>query len=272
MIGQNKLKKIIENQVLKNNFPRFSIIVGDRGSGKKTLCKYINEALNVFWCFEPDNKVETVRNVIAESYKRVSPTCYVFTDVDNMSVSAKNALLKVTEEPPNGAYFIMTVTNLDNVLPTIKSRASIYYMQPYSKEELATYYHDYAEDRKADEREVVLRLCNNPGEIDLLCKNGAVALSEFAEKVVDNVAETSGANAFKIANSISFKDGEDGFDFELFMRAFRNICTSRLQQDRDRYIIGVHLATMCISQMNITGINKKALFDIFILDIRKAWG
>ena len=272
MIGQKKLRDFIDGQIAHDEFPRFSIIVGDKGSGKRTLCKYISESLNAFWCYEPDNKVETVRNVIAESYKRVSPTCYVFTDVDNMSINAKNALLKVTEEPPNSAYFIMTVVNLDNVLPTIRSRANIYQMSPYSADELDTYYHDYAVNRKSDEHEIVHKLCDTPGEINLLCENGAVALYEFAEKVVDNIATVSGANVFKIANSLSFKDGEDGFNFELFMKAFRIICTNRLMENRAYYMLGVHLATKCMSQLQITGINKKALFDIFILDIRKVWG
>ena len=39
------------------------------------------------------------------AYKQTKPIMYVFKDCDNMSNAAKNALLKVAEEPPQQAYF-----------------------------------------------------------------------------------------------------------------------------------------------------------------------
>ncbi len=54
------------------------------------------------------NKVDDdVRNIISMAYKQTKPIMYVFKDCDNMSNAAKNALLKVIEEPHNRLTFVM---------------------------------------------------------------------------------------------------------------------------------------------------------------------
>ncbi len=53
------------------------------------------------------------------------------------SAGAANALLKVLEEPPAGAYFILTAAHAGSVLPTIRSRAQVYRLQPLSREQVA---------------------------------------------------------------------------------------------------------------------------------------
>ncbi|PID65331.1 MAG: hypothetical protein CR977_01210 [Gammaproteobacteria bacterium] len=42
--------------------------------------------------------------------------------MDLLSIGAQNALLKTLEEPPKNAFFILSVSNLSRVLPTIISR------------------------------------------------------------------------------------------------------------------------------------------------------
>ena len=60
MIGQEKLRKIIEQQIEMGEFPRFSIIVGAEGSGKKTLTTAMAYALECHRVFiEP--KVDAIR-------------------------------------------------------------------------------------------------------------------------------------------------------------------------------------------------------------------
>ena len=41
MIGQKNLIDIMSKQIEANTFPRFSIIVGERGSGKNILARLI---------------------------------------------------------------------------------------------------------------------------------------------------------------------------------------------------------------------------------------
>lgn len=49
-------------------------------------------------------------------------------DSSKLNLSSANALLKILEEPPSFALFIILSNNLGNVLPTIKSRAMKYHV------------------------------------------------------------------------------------------------------------------------------------------------
>lgn len=274
MIGQTKLLDIVTRQIESNNFPRFSIIVGAEGSGKKTISKAIAYALSCHYVLvEP--KVDAIRDMMRSAYSVAEPTLYVIYSGDALSVSAKNALLKVCEETPNNAYIMMLVEDITTVLDTLYSRAGRYFMQPYTPEEILEY--AKADDYNAD---IIIDLCETPGDVNTLSDVGVDEFYSYVEKVVDNIAEVSLANAMKISYDINTKGGDtEKYDVTLFLRAFKSVCGKRMieaitTKDEDnqfKYADGVKIATTTLSQLKITGINKGALLDIFILDIRKAW-
>ncbi len=49
---------------------------------------------------------------------------------DDLNFNSANAVLKVLEEPPKGAIFILIANSLGAILPTIKSRCQIYKLKP----------------------------------------------------------------------------------------------------------------------------------------------
>ena len=258
MIGQKNLLKEIDRQLEDNTFPRFSIVVGERGSESDKIGVYIANHLKANCITVPDVKVDTIRTIIQESYKVASTTVYNIVNADTMSAQAQNALLKVTEEPPNKAYFIMTLEDEINTLPTIKSRGTIYHCDEYSKDEILEYYHTHY---KGTEDDIIYSLCRTPGEVDILLE--PKEFYEFMEKVVDNISEASGSNVFKIAEKVKFKDTDNGYDLIMFWRAFAQICFDR--QDYER----VALTSQFLSSVRIKALNKGMLFDKWILDIRR---
>ena len=54
---------------------------------------------------------------------------YILEDADNTTVQAANALLKVLEEPPASAFFILTCSSASVLLETIRSRCQIFCLQ-----------------------------------------------------------------------------------------------------------------------------------------------
>ena len=70
--------------------------------------------------------IAKVREIIDDLYlspNESSKKIYIIRDMQNMTLQGQNALLKSLEEPPEFAVFIITVTNLDLVLETVRSRA-----------------------------------------------------------------------------------------------------------------------------------------------------
>ena len=139
MVGQKGIIADIDRYIEANGFPNLCMIEGPKGSGKTVLCEYLRNKYHQQWILYQDNSVASVRSVIEQAYKNTEPTGYIFLNVDNMSSNAKNALLKVTEEPPNKSHFIMTVQDRQNMLETIRSRSVIFTMDIYTEQELKEY-------------------------------------------------------------------------------------------------------------------------------------
>lgn len=61
---------------------------------------------------------------------------YVINNIDKATIQAQNKLLKVLEEPNKNVFFILSATNLDAVLSTVKSRCKIMTIEPFSSEQV----------------------------------------------------------------------------------------------------------------------------------------
>ncbi len=73
--------------------------------------------------------IETVRELRQEAFIRPNEAenkVFVLENVQNMTVQAQNALLKIIEEPPNNVSFVLTCQNKSVLLETILSRVSVF--------------------------------------------------------------------------------------------------------------------------------------------------
>lgn len=271
MIGQVNLIKQIQTQVSNNNFPHFCIIVGNPGSGRKTLVQEIIALALSAMLYPVETGIDSIRNLIKEAYTIKNPMVYLIGDADKLSTAAKNALLKVTEEPPNDTYIIMTLQDLNNTLGTIRSRSTIFTMDNYTGEELKLYYNSIGKEGSDKELGIVLDLCENPGEIDLLLAAGVQKFYEYVELTVNNIAEVTGSNSFKIASRIALKQDAEGYDLKMFLKAFMLICIQRMPDNPSRYAVGITITSKFLQQLGIKGISKQMLIDNWILEIRKSW-
>lgn len=68
-------------------------------------------------------EVRSLSSILKIEYEK--PLAIVSKNIDESSVEAMNSFLKSLEEPRKNIYFILTASNLNKVLPTIKSRAQI---------------------------------------------------------------------------------------------------------------------------------------------------
>jgi hypothetical protein len=275
MIGQERLKDIFSLQIENHNFPRFCILTGCNGIGKKTLAEWIvnkfRESNPQILSYKlPDVKIDTIREMINTSYQATNPIIYIIADADSMSVAAKNSLLKVTEEPPNNAYFIMTLESVEMTLETVKSRASIYLLDSYKKAEIEQFM-KRGYNLTDKEQQIVGEICDVPGDVIRVCESKPVEFYEYVTKVVDNIHEVEGANAFKIADKLALKPDAEGYDVKLFLRAFMTICMNRIQTDPLRYTMAIAITCKYINQLGIRGVSKQMLIDAWMLEIRKNW-
>jgi len=60
----------------------------------------------------------------------------LFFEVHKMTVPAANAFLKILEEPPEQSVFILTTSQISEILPTIKSRCQTLFFPPLKNEDI----------------------------------------------------------------------------------------------------------------------------------------
>ena len=266
MIGQTNLKSRVHSAYRWNKLPHFLVFVGERGSGKKTFVKWLAKDIGA-QLIDVGTGVEAIRDAVKNSYRIDQKVIYLFADGDVMSSASRSALLKVTEEAPKNAYYILTVSDISRVTEALRSRACVFAMDSYSLAELSEFVGDDMEHLS-----MYVNTCNNAYEVDLLKSYGVDKFVEFVETVVDNIADVEGSNALKIAQKIAFKDGDDGYDAKIFLQAFRAECLKRAKEDDEdssRYISWAKATNKPIRDMQIQSIDKQHVFDMWIFDIRE---
>ena len=271
MIGQNKLRDTFSDLIKSNKLPRFIILIGGYGSGRQLMSKWLSAQLNVP-CVISELGVDSVRQIIDSSYKTTIPTMYVIPNANKLSTIAQNALLKITEEPPNDAYYVITVENGSQILNTLLNRSITFTMQPYTESELKAYLKQtYPND--STYYGIVLDICDTMGEINDLMSYNLEEFIAYMDKVFKNVATVSGSNSFKIADSLAIKDTDSGYDLSLFFKAFKAKCMNELLTNKDlKYADGVVITNKYLQELQrIRGVNKGSLFDMWLLDTRKKW-
>ena len=78
--------------------------------------------------------------IVEESF--VKPTSsskkiFIISSIDNSMESAQNKLLKTLEQPPQNVYFLLTSSQVEKVLPTVRSRCNKIALQKLTNKQLS---------------------------------------------------------------------------------------------------------------------------------------
>ncbi|MBK8130182.1 MAG: hypothetical protein IPK53_15180 [bacterium] len=99
-------------------------------------------------------RVADARELLHMAYRKpyqARQSVFVLLNADKMLREAQNALLKVIEEPPTSATIILTASQLETVLPTVRSRCQSVKLSAYSTVELRSALVDSGVEARAAE-------------------------------------------------------------------------------------------------------------------------
>lgn len=138
----NKLNEIISNV----NPPRVYLFCGTYGCGKTTLARLFASkfGINSMDIVEINcadfTGVDDMRKRVIENVKFApwggEKKGYILDEIQKLSNSAQNSLLKILEEPPKGIYFFLCTTEVHKILDTLVSRCSVFRLSVFRKFEL----------------------------------------------------------------------------------------------------------------------------------------
>ncbi|MFA5013061.1 MAG: DNA polymerase III subunit gamma/tau [Candidatus Paceibacterota bacterium] len=151
-IGQESVVKTIENEIISGTVSHAYLFSGHRGTGKTTLARLFAKAINCEnrkgaepcnecpSCLEINHnraidlieidaasnrgidEVRSIRESIKFSPAFLKYKVLILDEAHQLSKDAANALLKILEEPPAYAVFILATTEAHKMIPTIASR------------------------------------------------------------------------------------------------------------------------------------------------------
>lgn len=156
VLGQDRVVKVLKNQVESGMISHAYLFAGERGCGKTTCAKIFAKAINCknpkdgSPCLECENckaiEEETTMDVVemdAASNRRIDDIrqlketviyppnnlkykVYIIDEAHMITREAFNALLKIMEEPPSHLVFILATTEIEKIPKTILSRVQIF--------------------------------------------------------------------------------------------------------------------------------------------------
>jgi len=100
---------------------------------RKVLNKVHPDVIHVDDSEHKQLQIKQVRAIVADAYIRPNEgnrKIYIFDHAEKLNAADQNALLKMLEEPPAHAVFLLLIPNSGLLLPTIRSRCAEFPMSP----------------------------------------------------------------------------------------------------------------------------------------------
>ena len=140
--------KEIKDSILNNlGTTHTYLFYGQRGCGKTTLARLIAKELKVedFDIYELDaasargiDDAKRLKSGVSMRPMAGSRKMYILDEIHQATKDAMSVWLKTLEEPPEHVYFALCTTEIDKVLPTIRSRSAKYQVKALSRRDLHT--------------------------------------------------------------------------------------------------------------------------------------
>ncbi len=172
---------------------------------------------------------------------------YIIFDAEKMTVQAQNSLLKILEEPPHFVHFILTTSNIEKLISTIRSRALQIATTDIGDDDLRKLLEDIDDIDEEEKNLIVAFSFGKIERVDILLKNRnvrtvyervAVLLKKFENGFFEYLMiefekfEEEGMNIVAVLDLLKlfFRD-------VMFFKALKNsenlVFKSKLQEIRD---------------------------------------
>ncbi len=193
IVGQTEAVKILTDLGIKGEIPHAILISGPSGTGKTTLARILRKKLKCSDVDYVEMNAADARGIdaIRDISQRVGSApiggrtrVWVVDEVHGLTSQAQDSFLKLLEDTPNHAYFVLLTTDPQKLKKTIKTRCT----------------------------EIKCRLLTNNEVVQLVIniahKESLVVEDSVVDKITE-VAEGSARKALVLLHSIMGEDSPD---------------------------------------------------------------
>lgn len=255
LIGNELIKNQISEFVAGNRLPHAIIIEGEDGLGKHSLAaiiaaaaicehsntpcgkcrvcdlvsRYVHPDVCLYGPQKSTFKVETVRTIRNDAYVmplEAKRRVFILEHVELMNKEAENALLKVLEEPPGTAIFILLTQSASQLLPTIRSRCITFSLQEPTIEQAVEYIKAHTDFDPEDIEKTIAECENNIGRALDILNNGKALQIKNAWELFEAVINGKKLDALKIGVKVE----SDRLAIDSLLSELRRILTDEFKK------------------------------------------
>lgn len=241
------------DKLITNGFPKSTILYGEEGSGRKSICKYISDKLNIEM-----RAVDDLSNV----YDFVNQVLLV-VQYNKLSESNVQALLKVVEEPPEYCRIVIISESPNTTTNTIRNRCVPVHMPRYTKEELMSF----------TDSELVASVCKTPGMAMKLTEEYVKSVEDLCSLIISKMSVASLPNALSLSGKFNLEQGEDDkIDIGVYCDVMPLVAKQYYSENlisffQTRFIL-IETEELKTNMQN-PSYNKKLLFDGYIIALKE---
>lgn len=263
LVGLSKTKSFIDSTTL-DSFPHSLILLGKEGSGKKEVCNYISNHLNIDLLDITD---ELSDELISNIYRFPDLRLYMI-DVRRIPQNKQNVFLKLFEEPTSNAFVVVLANSKFQLLSTVLNRGTILNLDIYSKEELKDI---CIKNNISVEDKYIGTLLKTPGDVLKLYSNNVNMddINDLCDKIVDKLGIASFTNTLTIIDKINFKDEFDKLDLDLLLNSLYIKYIDRYQKTKDKLNLECgRIVDDTIKKLSFDSrLNKKTMMTSMLVDL-----
>ena len=280
--GQPKVLSYIDSLTI-DTLPKSLMLVGEQGSGKHTICKYIANKFNIE--LEPlipekldkdTSLIQAIKERIDEFYNITSPHMYWIDGSFFVSRGRGelNSLLKLLEEPLPAIYLGFLCETTTNVLDTILNRCYQIKLEYYSRDIMKSF---LTENDWPD----IVKVVHTPGQLLSFRKyqpQDVADLYTYFKENIGSMAKASYPNVLSINNKkIDYGEKVDKDDKNIRF-AIQDCVLVMLYALKTLYYENkeksVYYKVFCITDklyndLKIFNIDFKPLFEHYLVEIKK---
>lgn len=203
------IKSMLESAITTNTIPNHLCFYGTPGTGKNSIVNIIRHNMNVHLLIinaSEENGIDDIRGKVLNFTKSGAlfdkPKIVVMNEADGLTTQAQNSMRELMESKTDSCRFIFTCNSINHIIPALKSRFSVYRVDPPVAEVARILVKILKEEKIKFTKGFILKLIKVKGKDLRKLLNESQTLSSRYDELVEDVFSSNTEDYIEVFDNI----------------------------------------------------------------------